>query len=121
MSRLVAQLLLSPNPRGSSSRQSRARGGTAQARFVCDDGDPACGDVLAATANPSIHPRAAVEIGRTSAVIAVRAAAKSAFTSLFLGLGTVALLVGIANVVVVSVLERRSEISLRRALGADRG
>jgi len=52
-----------------------------------------------------------------------REAAESAFTSLFLGLGAVALLVGgvgIANVMVISVLERRAEIGLRRALGATR-
>ena len=58
-----------------------------------------------------------------SDALEARAAAKTAFTSLFLGLGAVALLVGgvgIANVMVISVLERRSEIGLRRALGATR-
>src|SRR2546423_6406799 len=62
-------------------------------------------------------------IPRPSVLLAVRAAAKNAFTSLFLGLGAVALLVGgigIANVMVIAVLERRSEIGLRRALGATR-
>jgi putative ABC transport system permease protein len=53
-----------------------------------------------------------------------RAAAQSAFNGLFLGLGAVALLVGgigVANTMVISVLERRSEIGLRRALGATKG
>jgi putative ABC transport system permease protein len=79
-------------------------------------------DLLGATANPE-HPEE-VDVSRPSDAIEARAAAKTAFTSLFLGLGAVALLVGgvgIANVMVISVLERRSEVGLRRALGATRG
>lgn len=75
--------------------------------------------VLAATANPS-NPEE-VEVSRPSDALAARAATNNTFTALFLGLGAVALLVGgvgIANVMVISVLERRSEIGLRRALGA---
>jgi putative ABC transport system permease protein len=78
--------------------------------------------VLGATANPE-HPDE-VDVSRPSDALEARAAAKTAFTSLFLGLGAVALLVGgvgIANVMVISVLERRSEIGLRRALGATKG
>jgi putative ABC transport system permease protein len=79
------------------------------------------GDLLGATANPE-RPEE-VEVSRPSDALEARAAAKTAFTSLFLGLGAVALLVGgvgIANVMVISVLERRSEVGLRRALGATR-
>jgi putative ABC transport system permease protein len=75
--------------------------------------------VLGRTADPA-HPEQ-VLVSRPSDALAARVAAKGAFTDLFLGLGAVALLVGgvgIANVMVVSVLERRSEIGLRRALGA---
>jgi putative ABC transport system permease protein len=78
-------------------------------------------DVLGRTANPQ-HPEE-VNVSRPSDALEAKAAAKTAFTSLFLGLGAVALLVGgvgIANVMVISVLERRSEIGLRRALGATR-
>jgi putative ABC transport system permease protein len=78
-------------------------------------------DLLAPTANPE-HPEE-VDVARPSDALEAQAAAKTAFTSLFLGLGAVALLVGgvgIANVMVISVLERRGEIGLRRALGATR-
>jgi putative ABC transport system permease protein len=78
-------------------------------------------ELIGRTANPA-RPEE-VEVSRPSDALEARAAAKTAFTSLFLGLGAVALLVGgvgIANVMVISVLERRSEVGLRRALGATR-
>lgn len=78
--------------------------------------------VLAATANPETPEE--VEVTRPSDALEARDAADDALTALFLGLGAVALLVGgvgIANVMVISVLERRNEIGLRRALGATRG
>jgi putative ABC transport system permease protein len=75
--------------------------------------------VLPATANPQ-HVEE-VEVSRPSDALEARAAVNDSFTALLVGLGAVALLVGgvgIANVMVISVLERRSEIGLRRALGA---
>ncbi|TMR20493.1 ABC transporter permease [Nonomuraea turkmeniaca] len=78
--------------------------------------------VLSGTVNPE-HPEE-VQVSRPSDALTAEAAANTAFNALFFGLGAVALLaggVGIANIMVISVLERRQEIGLRRALGATRG
>ncbi|MDH5371672.1 MAG: ABC transporter permease [Acidimicrobiia bacterium] len=104
----------------------------AAAEYLDDDGVPtrilvrvdpdqidAVMGVMAATANPE-NPEE-VEVARPTDALEAKEAADDALTALFLGLGAVALLVGgvgIANVMVISVLERRSEIGLRRALGA---
>jgi putative ABC transport system permease protein len=78
-------------------------------------------DLLARTANPA-RPNE-VDVSRPSDALAAQAAANETFTGLLLGLGAVALLVGgigVANTMVISVLERRAEIGLRRSLGATR-
>ena len=91
----------------------RARAGEAQVRAVAA--------LLPSAADP--WEPGEVAVSRPSDALEAQAAAEGAFTSLFLGLGAVALLVGaigIANVMIISVLERRSEVGLRRALGARR-
>lgn len=87
-----------------------------------DDRVTAVRDLLARTVNP--ESPFDVEVSDPSEALKAKAASENAFSSLLLGLGGVALLVGgvgIANTMVISVLERRHEIGLRRSFGSTRG
>ena len=86
-----------------------------------DDAVEAVQGVLGRTANPA-HPNE-VRVSRPSDALKARQATEATLNALLLGLGAVALLVGgvgVANTMIISVLERRPEIGLRRSLGATR-
>jgi putative ABC transport system permease protein len=127
--------ILDPVPLAPELDSAALVGWSAAEQYLAFDGHPttvycraredqvdAVRSVLAMTANPAAPLEVAVS--RPSDALAAKQATDQTFTALLLGLGAVALLVGgvgIANTMVISVLERRSEIGLRRSLGATRG
>lgn len=127
--------ILQPMPLAPDVERSVLVGWDAARTWLGFDGHPtvlyakareaAIDDVRAVLA-PTLYPRlpGLVQVSRPSDALAAKRATESNFSALLLGLAGVALLVGgigVANTMFISVLERRREIGLRRALGATRG
>lgn len=127
--------VLAPDPLEPAIDQAALVGWDAASAYLGFDGRPgvvyvtaredaieAVRAVLPATVSPQLP--GLVQVSRPSDALAAKRQAQATFSGLFVGLAAVSLLVGgigVANTMVISVLERRREIGLRRALGATRG